>query len=135
MHVRHFVLGDARGTGLGDRLALLDDVTASHQQHADMRERRLVTARRDDGDRRPVRRNLPCERDLARRRCADDRGAVEGDVDTAVLSARVRVVAYGVPAQQCAVGGPRPGERVGSRDERAADCGERDDDESRCPVR
>jgi hypothetical protein len=135
VHVRHVVFGVSRGPRVGDRLAFLDEITASHERRAEMGERRFVTARRDDRDRRSVRRDLPGERDLPGSRRADDRRAFEGDVDPAVLSARVWVVADGVPAENGAVGGPGPGERVGSCHEYPADCRERDDSQSRCPMR
>lgn len=135
MHVRNVVFGIARGPGLGNGPAFFDEIAASHEQRAEMRERRLVTARGDDRDRRPVSWDLTRERDLSGRRRADDRRAVERDVDPAVLSARVRVVADGVTAQHGTVGGPGPGERVGSRRERPADCDEPDSDQSRCPAR
>jgi len=132
VHVRDVVFGDARRPGLRDRLAFLEDVAVSHEQRAEMREGRLVTARRDDRDRGSVRRDLPRERDLPGRRGADDRRAVEGDVDPAMLSARVWVVADGVTAQHGTVGRPRPRKRVGRRQEHPADCRERDNDQSRC---
>jgi hypothetical protein len=82
-----------------------------------------------------VRRDLAGERHLSRRRRANDRRAVQGDVDATVLSARVWVVADGVSAQHGAVGGPGPRERVGGCHEQPAERHERDEDESRCPVR
>jgi hypothetical protein len=135
VHVRDVVFGVARRARLRDRLALLDDVATSHEQRAEMRERRLVTAGRNDRDRRAVRRDLAGERHLSRRRRANDRRAIQGDVDAAVLSARVWVVADRVSAQHRTVGGPGPRERVGGRHEQPAECRERDDDQSRCPVR
>jgi hypothetical protein len=135
VHVREVVLGVARRSRLRDRFALLDDVATSHEQRAEVRERRLVTAGRDDRDRRAVRRDLTGERHLSGRRRANGRSAVQGDVDAAVLSARVWVVADGVTAQHGAVGWPGPRERVGGRHEQPAEGRKRDDGQSRCPVR
>jgi hypothetical protein len=115
VHVRDVVLDDARRARLGYGLAFLDDVAPPHEQWAEMRERRLVTARRGDRDGGPVGRDLPGERHLAGCRRADDRSAVEREIDPSMLSAGVRVVADGVTAEHGSVGGPGPGERVGSR--------------------
>jgi hypothetical protein len=129
------VLGVARRTGLGDRLAFADDISPSHEQRAEMRQRSLVAARRGERDRRAVRRNLPCKRHLPRLGRTNDRSSIQCDVDAAVLSARVRVVADGVTAQHGAVSRPCPGERVGCRREQPHEPRERDDHRSRCPMR
>jgi hypothetical protein len=135
MHVGDVVLGLAGGACLRYGLALVDAVPTLHEEWTEMRERRLVTARGDDRHRRPVRRNLARERDLAHCRSANDAPVVERDVDPSVLPARVRVVADGVPAEHRAVGRPCPRERVGCRDEQPAERSEDDGNTFRCPSR
>jgi hypothetical protein len=93
VHVGHVVLVLARRPGVCDGLALRDEIALPHEQRAEVRQRRLVTARGDDRDRRPVGRHLTGEGDLAGGGRADHRRAIEGDVDAAVLSSRVRIVA------------------------------------------
>jgi len=87
------MLGVAGRPGLRNGLALADLVTTPHDELAEMGQRGLVAVRRDDRDRRPVRGHLTRERHVARDGCANHRGAVERDVDAAVLSPCIRVVA------------------------------------------
>jgi hypothetical protein len=78
-----------------------------------MRERRLVSVGRRDGDCQAVSRDLPGERDFARRRRAHLSCSFERDVDSAMLPGCVRVVAQRELAQHRPVGGPRPTEGSG----------------------
>jgi hypothetical protein len=135
VHVRDIVLGLARGPCLCDRLPLVDAFAAPDEQGAEMRERRLVSAPGIDRDRRPVRRDLTGERNLAGRRRSHDRGAVERDVDSAMLAARVRVVAERVASQHRAVRWPGPRKRVRCTDQQPAERDQDDREQSRCPSR
>ena len=134
MDVSHVVLGVTGGTRLRDRVAFLDPSAATYEERPEMRQRCLVAGRGDDRDRRPVRRYLTCEGHLAGHGRANDRCAVEGDVDAAVLAARVRVVADGVATEDGALRRPRPRERVGGRNQRPGERGHRDDERSGCPM-
>jgi len=126
------MLGVARGTRLGHRLALVDVGTAPYEKRSEMRERGFVAARGDDGDRGAVRRNLTGEGHLAGRGRADDGSSVDRDIDPAVLSGRVRVVAHGEAPEHRALGRPAPPERIRSREQHPAERGENDRSESRC---
>jgi len=135
MDIGDVVLGFARRAGLGDGLAFAHVVAATHEQRPEMRERGLVASRGDDRDRRPVRRHLTRERDLAGRRRAHHLGAVERDVDAAMLSACIRVVADREATEDRAVGRPVPGERVRGRQQQPGCRRGCDHGESRCPAR
>lgn len=86
-----------------------------------------------DRDGEPVRRNLTGEGDHARDRRIDLAAAVESDVDTAMLPARVGVVAERELAKDVAVRGPCPGVGIRSERERQADHRQGHPEHPRCP--
>jgi hypothetical protein len=135
MDVGNVVLRIARGTRLRKRRAFAHVVAATHEERSQMRQRGPVAAGGDDRDRRPMRRHLTRERDLSGRRSSHDVRAVERDVDAAVLSTRIRVVADGETAEHRAVRRPVPGERVRDRQQLPGCCGNGDHGHSRCPSR
>jgi hypothetical protein len=135
VNVREGVFGLARRTGLGDGLAFLHLRPATHEERSEMGERGLVAVGGTDRHGQSVRRHLACERDLSRSRSTDDAGAVEGDVDTAVLATRVGVVADDEAAKDRPVCRPGPGKSSRGRDEQPAEHGEGDYSESCCPSR
>lgn len=135
MDVGDVVLGIAGGATFRDRVALLDTSAASHEERPEMRQRRFMAARGDDGDRHPVRGHMPGKGDFAGDGRANDRRATERDVDPAVLTAGVRVVADGVAPEHGAFPRPRPRERVGGTDQPPGERGQRSDQQSGCPMR
>ncbi len=98
MDVRHVVLWDARGPGLGDRRTLGHPLATLHEQLPCVGERCFVTVAGSDRDRESVRRNLTGEGHLPRHGSTDHASAVERDVDSSMLPARVLVVAEGEPS-------------------------------------
>ncbi len=98
-------------------VALGDGVAAPHRVGAEMNERDRVAVGGLNRDRLSLRRDGPGEGDRSRDRC-DDFCAVGGsDVDTAVLSGRVRVARVEGEERQHRPGdGPAPAER-GRRDD------------------
>ena len=134
MDVRDLVLGNAGRPRFGQRRTLGDTLAALHEECPEMGQRDLVTIRVDrDGE--PVRGNLAGERDLTGGRRRDLAGAVEGDVDTAMLSARVGVVAERELAEDVTVRRPGPCLSVRSESERQADRRQGHSEHSRCPRR
>lgn len=135
MHVRKVVLGIAGRPRLGDRLALGDVLSLAHEERAEVREGGLVTIAGDNGDREPVRRDPSREAHLAGRGRADRGRAAEGDVDPAMLPARVRVAPERELAQHGAVGRPGPGGRPRGARQGDRARGHDRDHRSRCPTR
>jgi hypothetical protein len=101
----------ARRARFSDGIPYRHHIAASHQQRAEVRERRLVTILGGDRHREAVRRHLTGKRDLARRRSSYHPGIAESDVDASVLSACVRVVADRELPEDGAVGRPGPTSR------------------------
>ncbi len=132
MDVRLLVLGNARRACLCKRRSLGDAVAAPDEKLPEMGHGDLVCVDLDrDGE--PVRRDLSGEGDLTGDRRADRAICFESDVDTAVLSAGVRIVAERELAKDAALRRPRP--CLGARGERER---ERDrehggSEHSRCP--
>jgi hypothetical protein len=135
MDVRHVVLRSAGEAGRRDRGTLLDECAALDEQCADMHQRDLVAARRQDRDGEPVHRHLACEGHLACDRSAHDLGCADGDVDAAVLPSRIRVVAEREGAEHVALDGPGPCSRLLCGDESPDERDEQDQARLRCPMR
>ena len=134
MNVRDFVLGNAGRARFGQRRPLRDTLTALHEKRPEMGQRNLV-AIGVNRDSEPVRRNLTGEGDLAGNRRIDLAGAVESDVDTAMLSPGVGVVAERELAEDVAVCRPRPCAGARRESERQADHRHGHSEHSRCPRR
>jgi hypothetical protein len=132
VHVRHGVLWVPGRTGLRDHVPFRDRLAAMDMQLPEMRQRRLVLARRDR-DREAVGGNRPGERHGARNRRAERERSAEPDVDSTVLAGCVCVAAHGEAAQDRPV--RRPGPRPRGRAHRKG--GEHDGgggyELSRCP--
>jgi hypothetical protein len=133
MDVRHGVLGLAGRARIGDRLPLGDTVAAFDAQPAEVRERRLVPAVGRDGHGEAVRGHGTGERDVARGRSPDREGALERDVDTAMLPRRVPVGPDGESAQHRTVRGPRPRPGGNAGCEGPSEPEQHADGRSRCP--
>jgi hypothetical protein len=132
--VRDVVFGDPGRPGLRDRVALLYMSAASHLERAQVRQRSPVAVGGEDRHGEPVRRHRAGERDLAGSRRPDDLRVAERDVDPAMLSAGVGVVAEGEAAKHCAFRGPVPGLRAGSSDQRPDDRQHDGQSQSSCPL-
>jgi hypothetical protein len=135
MDVGHGVLGLPGRAGLGDGLPFGHVRATAHEERAEVCQRCLVAVGGADRDREAVRWHLTGERHLARCRSPHHACAVERDVDAAVLTAGVGVVADHVSTKNRAVGRPRPRERVGHRYEQPGEGREGGSDDSRCPSR
>lgn len=133
MHVRDRLLELSRRARRGDDVALTDASAALGEEEAEMRERHPVPTDRRDGDRQPMRRDRPGERDVARDRRAH-RAAIDTNVDPTVLAGCVGVVGDRELAQNRTVCGPAPGARS-RREHEASDRDDRADEASRCPRR
>lgn len=133
MDVGHVVLGVSRRPGLGERVPLGNDVARTHLQRPEVRERCLVAVGRRDRHGEPVGRDAARERNLAARGSSHHGSPAHRDVDAAVLTSRVRVLAESERTKDGAVHGPGPRETGAGRDQ----CRDRDDSEgekcSRCP--
>jgi hypothetical protein len=116
--VRDDVLGLARGADLRDDVSLGDGRAPSDEQRSEMRERGLVAVARRHGHGQTVRRNGAGERDLARSGRSDDAVLADGDVDTSMLAAGVRIVADAVRTQERTIDRPGPRKRRRRRAER-----------------
>jgi hypothetical protein len=134
MDVGNGMLGLAGRSGSGDRIALGDARAPLDVECTEVGQRRAVAVVGRDRDGEPMRRHGAGERDLARGGRADERRASELDVDPAVLTGRVLVVADRVLAENRSVGGPRPRRRHRRRDERGeSSCREESSETDRCP--
>jgi hypothetical protein len=91
MHVRAWMLGVAAGPDRADGFALAYDGVLRNARGADVRQRHGVAVGSRDRDRQPVVRHGADERHRAPGRCADRLGRRGGDVDSAVLTGRVRI--------------------------------------------
>jgi hypothetical protein len=101
-----------------DRRPLGDRVALSHDDRPEVDERDGVAVGREDRDAAPVGRQRARERHDARRRRPDGRAVRAGDVEAAVLPARIGVRAERERAEDRAVRGPRPGCRLAAQGER-----------------
>lgn len=117
MDVRSAVLGLARRPGIGEDVALRDDVPTAHVQRAQMGERDLGVADADR-HREAVRRNGAGEGHLSRDRHANRSGSLDRHVDPAMLAGGVGVPTDREATEHGTVGRPGPGERGRSRRER-----------------
>jgi hypothetical protein len=134
MDVGNGMLGLPGRPGSGDRVALGDARASLDLERAEVGQRRAVAVFGRDRDGEPVRRYGAGERDLAGGGRADERRASELDVDPAVLTGRVLVVADRVPAENRSVGGPRPRRRHRGCDERSESPRREEGSEAeRCP--
>ena len=118
VRVGHRVLRLPRRSGLREHVTLRDRLAPTNVQLAEVRQRRFVLTGRDRQS-EAVDRCRPGKRDRAGDGRAKARRASQGDVDAAVLATRVRVAAHREPAQDRAVGGPRPGPRRRAGHQRA----------------
>jgi hypothetical protein len=91
MHVRAWMLGVAAGPDRADGFALAYDGVLRNARGADVRQRHGVAVCSRDRDRQPVVRHGANEFHRAPGRCADRLGRRGGDVDSAVLTGRVRI--------------------------------------------
>jgi hypothetical protein len=117
------VLGLAAWPHYRHRIALADRVSASYPDFAEVRQRDGVPARRGNRKGEPVSRDGAGEGDRAARRRSHDPCRVGGDVDSAVLTARVGVGPEREGAEYRPVDRPRPGE--GSRRDGQSEGGHR----------
>ncbi len=132
MDVRDGMLRLAGWSRVRDRLPLGHALPALDAERTEVRERCLMAVGRLDGDRKPVRRNVPRIADIAGHGSTDRTGAVESNVDPTVLSSRVWVVSEGELAKDWTIRGPGPSPGVRDRDEQPGRCRESGDDPSRC---
>jgi len=109
MEIRNLVLDLAARSWIGDGISLRDRCALANAQRSEMGERRLVAVGRRDRHREAVRRNLPGERHLARRRSAHRTRPAHGDVNPSMLTCRVLVAPDRELPEDRAVGGPPPG--------------------------
>jgi hypothetical protein len=109
--VRLLVLGlPARPDG-AHAVALVDDLTADHTDRAEVEQGDRVAVGRLDRDRAAAPRHGSYEVHTACGRRTHGGAERPGDVDTAMLTRLVRVVADGKRLQHRPVHGPGPGER------------------------
>lgn len=132
MDVRNVVLGVARGPRIGDATSFLDAIPTTDVERAEVRERRLVSLRRQDRHGEAVRGDGAGERDLA---CGGSpHGARIGrDVDSPVLSTGVGVVAERELPEHLAVGRPGPAPCSRGGDQGQHEQAGREEDGFRCP--
>ena len=128
-------LGDAVAAlpHLPDRLALTDARTLLERHLLELEQGHGVAVRGADREGATAVRNAPDERHRPGGRRANVAADVGGDVDAAVLTACIGVVAERERAQDCTVDGPAPRERSGSEHEREQ--GQRRDQSSHCHLR
>ena len=107
---------------------------AFHLEWAEVRQRGAVPVGGEDRHGEPVRRDGAGERDLAGGRCPDDPRVAERDVDAAMLTAGIGVVADGEAAEHFALRGPAPGHCAGGRDQRPDDRQPDGQSQSSCPL-
>jgi hypothetical protein len=93
VHVRRRCHRVLAGSDRPHGLALRNARRVGHARLAELQERYGVAVERSDGDRPAASRKAADERHRAGGRCPDDGSDVPADVDPAVLTARVRVVA------------------------------------------
>jgi hypothetical protein len=117
----------AEGVAFADLCTLLD------QRRLELQQRDRVPVAGSDRHRATAVRNAPNERDRPRRRGAHVAADVGGDVDPAVLAARVGIVAERERAQQRTVDRPAPSER--SRSEHEREQGQGRDQTPHCHLR
>jgi hypothetical protein len=91
--------------------ALRDDCATTYRRGTEMRQRHGISIRCLHRDHEPAARHLADERHLSSRRCKHGFVVRGSDVDTAVLSRRVRVGAQVEGTQHGAARRPRPGTR------------------------
>jgi len=114
-------IGHLRLVGRADRpddVAFRDRGALAHRRRAEVDERDGQAVAGLDRHREAVLRDGARERDAAGRRCADTLAKTAADVDSAVLAARVRVVAERESAQDRPFDGPAPCAPGGRDDER-----------------
>jgi hypothetical protein len=117
VHVGHVVLGVAAHADRSDDGSLADRRALRDGNRAEVGQRHRKAVGGEDAHRAPVTGNGAGEgHDPARRR-SGGRALVSGDVDTAVLAARVRVTAEGERPQDSSLDRPRPRQRGAGQDE------------------
>jgi hypothetical protein len=121
VHVRHDVFRVPGRAGLSEDVPFRDNVAATDVQFAEMRQCRLVLARRDR-DRQAVRRDRPGEGHRAGYGRPEHGSAAQRDVDASMLPGRIRVAAHREPAQHWPFCGPGPRPRGRAHSERADEC-------------
>ncbi len=130
--VRDLVLGNSGRPCFGQGRPFRDTVAAFHEKWPEMGQRDLVAVGVDrDGE--PVRRHLAGECDLAGDGRIHLASAADSDVDTAMLSGRVGIVAEREIAEDVAVRRPGPGVAVRRKRQRQADRRQRRYEHPRCP--
>ena len=134
MNVRRLMLGLARRPCLGDRIALVHACPLPHEQRSEVRERGSVAALGGDRDSQTVARHGAGEGDLAARGGAHGSGPAEPDVDPAMLTRGVLVVAHREGPQDGAVGRPRPRGSMLGRRQGGADTRAQPEHAGRCPM-
>jgi hypothetical protein len=123
--VRDRVLGRPARSDRADRRPLSNDITLADGVAAELNERYRIAVTGLYRDDLPVRAHGPGEGDETRRRGEHGCALIAGDVDSAVLAARVRVAAVDKGPDHVSRGGPRPRVRAGRQcghDERGCDC-------------
>jgi hypothetical protein len=118
VHVRFRHLWLSAWPDRSDRLAFVDGVAPRNCHFPEMDERHRVAVRSLNRHDFAVPGRRSCERDRSVRRRAHARAGLAGNVDAAVLAARVRIVSERKVTQDGAVGRPCPGTRVGRYEER-----------------
>jgi hypothetical protein len=131
VHVGHGVLRLPSRTGLPHRVPFRDRLAATDVQLPEVRQRRLVVARRDR-DRQAVGGDRTGEGHCAGHGRAERESSAEPDVDATMLPGRIRVSAHGEPAQYRTVCGPRPRPRGRAHGKRADNTGSESCKQSRC---
>jgi hypothetical protein len=131
VHVGHRVLRLPGRTGLPQHVPFRDRRAATDVQLPEMRQGRLVLARRDR-DREAVGGDRPGERHRAGHGRAERESRAEPDVDATMLPGRIRVAAHGEPVQYRTVRRPGPRPRRRAHRKRADNSGSESCEQSRC---
>jgi hypothetical protein len=111
MHVGLRPFGVARGTDCADGLAFLDSRISPHGDRSEMDERDRVAVVGTDRDRQAVSRCRARERDNAGTGREHSLGGLTADVDSAMLSPEVRILAEVERPEHRAGYRPAPGSR------------------------
>ena len=120
MDVGDRVLGLPARPGLGDDVPFDDVRPPADAERSQVRQRHLVLPE-GDGHRRAVRGHRPGECHLAGGRSPDIGRALDGDVDTPVLTCGIRIATHEEAAEHFAVGRPCPCPRGRAGAERPAE--------------
>jgi hypothetical protein len=129
MDVRNVELRRSTLTDPADRRRLVDVRARTNGKRAEMGQRDGIAVLRPDAQRQPVAGRRAGERDGPRRGSENRRVGDAGDIDAAVLSARIRVrMVEGERAENRPVGRPGPGGRASGQDD-----GEQDQADDEAP--